>query len=66
MTELFLKILNMSVAASYIGAAVMIARLFLKKAPRWVPCVLWAMVAIRLVCPFSFESALSLIPSAET
>lgn len=66
MTELFLKILNMSVAASYIGAAVMIARLFLKKAPRWVPCVLWAMVAIRLVCPFSLESALSLIPSAET
>ncbi|MDE7186911.1 MAG: M56 family metallopeptidase, partial [Lachnospiraceae bacterium] len=46
--------------------AVLVLRLFLKKAPKWLSCVLWAIVAVRLVCPVSFESAFSLIPSAET
>ncbi|MBQ8849825.1 MAG: hypothetical protein IJ011_05820 [Clostridia bacterium] len=66
MSQLFLKIINMSISASYIVLAVLLLRLLLKKAPRWIRVVLWGIVGIRLVCPFSIESALSLIPSAET
>lgn len=66
MNELFLKIINMSISASWLVLAVLILRLVLKKAPKWVNVLLWGIVAIRLICPFSFESALSLIPSAET
>ena len=65
MTELFLKLLNMSISASYLVLAVMAARFVLKKAPRWILCSLWALVAIRLVCPVSFESVLSLIPDTK-
>ena len=66
MNELFLKIINMSISASWLVLAVLILRLVLKKAPKWVNVLLWGIVAIRLICSFSFESALSLIPSAET
>ena len=66
MNELFLKIINMSISASWLILAVLILRLVLKKAPKWVNVLLWGIVAIRLICPFSFESPLSLIPSAET
>ena len=66
MNELFLKIINMSISASWLVLVVLILRFVLKKAPKWVNILLWGIVAIRLICPFSFESALSLIPSAET
>ena len=66
MNELFLKIINMSISASWLVLAVLILRFVLKKAPKWVNVLLWGIVAVRLICPFSFESALSLIPSAET
>ena len=66
MNELFLKIINMSISASWLILAVLILRLVLKKAPKWVNVLLWGIVAVRLICPLSFESALSLIPSAET
>ena len=66
MSDLFLKIVNMSISASWLVVAVLILRLVLKKAPKWVYVLLWGIVAVRLICPFSFESALSLIPSAET
>ena len=66
MGELFLKTLNMSIAASWLIMAVVLLRLVLKKAPKWIVVLLWGIVALRLVVPFSFESALSLIPSAET
>ena len=65
MSEIFLKIINMSISASYIVLAVLLLRLLLKKAPKWIPVVLWGIVAVRLVCPFSIESVLSLIPSSE-
>ena len=64
--NVFLKIINMSISASWLILAVLLLRLVLKKAPKWVNVLLWGIVAIRLICPFSFESALSLIPSAET
>ncbi len=56
---------NLSITASYLVAAVLILRLVLRRAPRWMFCLLWGLVALRLVCPISVESALSLIPSAE-
>ena len=65
MSEIFLKIINMSISASYIVLAVLLLRLLLKKAPKWINVVLWGIVAVRLVCPFSIESVLSLIPSSE-
>ena len=66
MNELFLKIINMSISASWLVLAVLLLRFVLKKAPKWVNVLLWGIVAVRLICPFSIESALSLIPSAET
>lgn len=66
MSEVFLKLLNLSITASWLILAVVIIRPLLKKAPKWINCALWALVALRLVCPFSLESALSLIPSSET
>ncbi|MBQ9079549.1 MAG: hypothetical protein IJY27_00580 [Clostridia bacterium] len=63
MGDVFLKLLDMSIAASWLVLAVVLLRLMLKKAPRALTCALWALVGIRLVCPFSFESVLSLIPS---
>nr|MBQ8244969.1 hypothetical protein [Oscillospiraceae bacterium] len=65
MSDLFLKIVNMSLSASYLVLAVLAARLLLRKAPKWVNVLLWGLVAVRLLCPFTLESALSLIPSAQ-
>ena len=66
MSELFLKIVNMSISASWVVVAVLALRFCLKKAPKWVNVLLWGIVAARMVFPFSIESVLSLIPSAET
>lgn len=66
MENIFLKILNISITASWLVLAVLLMRLLLKKAPKWLSVVMWALVGIRLMLPFSFESALSLIPSIET
>ena len=65
MSELYLKILNMSIAASYLVIAVILLRLLLRKAPRWTFVLLWGIVALRLLCPFSIESSISLIPDAD-
>ena len=62
----FLKLLNTSISAGWLILVVIALRLVLKKAPKSIHCLLWAFVAIRLVCPFSIESVFSLIPSAET
>lgn len=66
LSEVFLKVVNMSISASWLVLAVLLLRLVLKKAPKWVSVLLWGFVAVRLICPFSIESMLSLIPSAET
>lgn len=65
MDAVFLKVLNMSISASWLILAVMLIRVLLKKSPKWINCVLWALVAVRLLCPVSFESSLSLVPNAE-
>ena len=66
LSEAFLKILNMSISASWLVLTVLLLRLVLRKAPKWVSVLLWGFVAVRLICPFTIESVLSLIPSAET
>lgn len=66
MEVLFLKVVNMSIAAGWLVIAVMLLRLLLKKAPKSAAVVMWALVGIRLVCPFFPESPLSLIPSTQT
>lgn len=63
--EIFLQVFNISITASWLVLAVVLAKVILKKAPKWINCVLWGLVAIRLLVPFSFESALSLVPSRE-
>ena len=66
MNEFFLKLLNMNISASWIILVVLVLRLLLKKAPKWINVLLWAIVAVRLICPFTIESVMSLMPSAET
>lgn len=65
MNTFLLELVNMSLVASLLIVAVMLLRLVLKKAPKAIICVLWALVGLRLICPFSFESKLSLVPDAE-
>ncbi len=65
MNAVFIKLLNMSITAGWLALAVILLRFLLKKAPKWIMGVLWGLVAIRLICPFSPESIFSLIPSAE-
>jgi len=66
MNTAFIKILNMSIAASWLILAVIILRALLRRSSKWIRCILWGIVAVRLICPFSPESKLSLIPSVET
>jgi beta-lactamase regulating signal transducer with metallopeptidase domain len=66
MAAVFLKLLNLSISASWLVLAVLALRLVLRRAPKWVNVLLWGIVALRLMLPFSIESAVSLIPSAET
>lgn len=65
MNEVFLKIFNMSMTAVLLIVAVILLRLLFKKAPKWISCLLWALVAVRLICPITFESPMSVLPTAE-
>ncbi|MBQ1603374.1 MAG: M56 family metallopeptidase, partial [Oscillospiraceae bacterium] len=62
MEALFLKLLRMSLSASVLVLAVLVLRLVLRRAPKWTHVLLWALVALRLLCPFTVESSLSLQP----
>lgn len=63
--EVFLKLVNMSMTASVMILFVVILRLLFRKAPRQYCCILWMLVGLRLICPVTLESAVSLLPSAE-
>jgi len=65
MGDVFLKLLNMSITAGWLIIAVLCVRFLFRKIPKWVKCLLWGVVAIRLIFPFSIESEFSLQPSAE-
>ena len=65
MNILFIRLLNLSIAATWIILAVILIRAFSKKAPKWFPCILWALVGIRLLCPVMIQSPFSLVPREE-
>ncbi len=64
MTMLFLKLLNMSLAAGVLALAVMLFRAAFRKAPKWLTVALWGLVALRLLVPVSIQSPTSLLPAA--
>ncbi len=66
MEAVFLHLLNMSITAGWLVLAVLLLRLVFRRAPKWIHCLLWVMVALRLIFPVSIESVLSVIPSAQT
>lgn len=66
MDVVMIKLFNMSITAMWLILAVIILRAILKKAPKYINLIMWALVGFRLICPFSFESMFSLIPTAET
>lgn len=66
MSALFIKVVNLSITGSWLILAVFIVRYLLKKAPKWTVLLLWALVAVRLIFPFSLESDFSLVPKNET
>ncbi len=66
MENIFLQLLNMSITAGWLVLAVLVLRLVFRNAPRWIHCTLWALVAVRLICPISIESAFSVVPSAQS
>lgn len=65
MSEIFIKLVNMSITASIIALVVLLFRAIFKKMPKFVSVILWGLVAVRLILPISFESAISLLPSGE-
>lgn len=65
MERIFLDLVNLSLTAGWLISAVVLLRLIFKKAPKWITCAMWLMVGLRLLLPFSLESALSLIPSSQ-
>ena len=65
MEALFLNLVDMSIAASWLVIAIMAVRFLFRRIPKWISCLLWALVALRLLCPFSIESTFSLVPDTE-
>lgn len=59
MYEIFTKLLNMSLLAGILVVAIILLRILFKRIPKKYMCLLWVMVAFRLVCPFSIQSPLS-------
>ena len=66
MTDVFLNLVNRSIAAGWLVLAVLLLRLLLESAPKSFRCILWGVVGLRLICPFSVQSIFSLVPSAQT
>ena len=65
MEAVFLKLANLSITAGWLVLAILVVRLVFRRAPRWSVCLLWGLVGLRLICPLSIESTLSLIPNAQ-
>lgn len=66
MAAVFLKLVNLSISASWLVLAVLVFRTVFRKAPKWSNVLLLGVVALRLMLPFSIESPASLLPSGET
>lgn len=66
MEAMFLQLVNLSMTAGWLVLAVLALRLLLRRAPKSILCAMWGLVGLRLLCPVSIESPLSLIPSVQT
>lgn len=66
MGTVFAKLVSLSLLANWLIVAVVLLRALLRKAPRWIVCMLWAIVALRLILPFSVESPVSMVPMTTT
>ena len=66
MTVFIQTLLTMTGTATIAALCVMVLRIPLKKAPRWITCALWLVVFLRMVCPVSFETPVSLMPAEIT
>lgn len=66
LNDIFVRLLSRSITAGWLILAVIFLRLLFRKAPKWIRCLLWGIVAVRLICPFSIESPCSLVPNTET
>ena len=62
MEKIFTVICERGISAGYVILAVIVLRLLFRKSPRWVMGILWALVAIRLICPIVVESPFSVVP----
>jgi len=65
MKELFTGILNISISAGILIIVCTLVRLIFRRMPKFVRCLMWLLVAIRLAVPFAIESPLSLLPAKE-
>lgn len=65
MERLFVTLLNMSLTASWIVGAVVLFRFVFRRAPKWILCLMWGLVALRLVIPVFLESPTSLLPTTQ-
>ncbi len=65
-TEVFIRLLDVSISAGWLILAILLVRLLFWRAPGWLSLLLWGVVALRLVMPLSVESVLSLLPSKQT
>ena len=63
MDQILQTLLTMTTTASVAALCVMGLRLLLKRAPRWITCLLWMVVFVRMVCPVSFSLPVSLVPA---
>lgn len=62
MDKIFTVICERGISAGYVILAVIVLRLLFRKSPHWVMGILWALVAIRLICPIVVESPFSVVP----
>ena len=62
MSAIFINFLDISIIVSFAICALLILRLLLKKVPAFIRCIVWGLVALRLLIPVSLESDFSLIP----
>ena len=66
MEQIFLQVLSRSLEASVVVMAVIAMRLVFRSAPKWTHCLMWALVAVKLACPFAIESEFSLMPTGHS
>lgn len=62
MQGIFLKIVSIGINASWMILAVLVLRMLFRKSPKWMICLLWVLVGVKLTCPWNIESAMSLVP----